>query len=123
MSRNFDEILADLSMQVDRLQTVVNNEREKATPLKKRMDFTIKRMVQVENHLVANDKRMVAFDEKLQISIDTLIDQNRRMEAFDKRLQESIEDQQKFSEAQAKVNQYFLDYIEKHPLNGNSNGH
>jgi hypothetical protein len=116
MSRNFDEVLAELSMQVDRMQGVVNNEIVKVTSLNKRMDFTIKRMVMAENRLDGTDKRMIAFDEKLQKSIEALMDQNKRMEAFDKRQQESIE-------TQAKVNQYFLDYIEKHPLNKNGYGH
>ena len=123
MDRDFNELLAELSMQVDRMQGVVNSEIGKVTSLTKRMDFTIKRVVKTEDRLGDTDKRMIALDEKLQISIDTLIDHNKRMEVFDKKLQESIVDQQKFSEAQAKVNQYFLDFIEKHPINKTGNGH
>jgi hypothetical protein len=83
MERNYDEVISDMLIQLDSIESRM----EKAD---KRNDLTIKRLVKAEN-------RMERFDN--------------RMELFDQKLEKSIEDQKEFSRTQSEINQYFLNFI------------
>jgi hypothetical protein len=53
--------------------------------MNKRMDFTIKRLVKIED----------------------------RMELFDRKLEQSVKDQKEFSKIQSQINKYFMSLLKK----------
>ena len=85
MDRNYDEVIADMLIQLDKHAALLEKIETRLDKADKRMDLAIKRLVKSEN----------------------------RMEVFDKRLEQSLIDQREFSETQSKLNKFFLDYIER----------
>jgi formiminotetrahydrofolate cyclodeaminase len=95
MERNFDEVIADMLIQLANIEA-----RREAE----------------DRRMEAFDERMRAFDKRLELTIkrmvkiETRLDQGKkRMELFDERLKQSIE-------SQNEINKYFLDYIKKNPI-------
>lgn len=85
MERNYDEVISDMLIQLDKHAALLNKIELRMEKADKRMDFTIKRLVKSEE----------------------------RMELFDQKLEQSIRDQNEFSRMQSKLNKFFLDFIEK----------
>lgn len=83
MERNYDEVIADMLIELAGI-------RKRMQKDDKRLDLTIRRLVKAEARLEAGE---------------------RRMELFDKKLERSIDDQAKASAMQSKMNQYFLKQI------------
>lgn len=98
MERNYDEVIAEMLIELYELQ-------EQSRKFNRRLDLTITRMVKAENRLEAQEKRMEAHDTRMQV--------------FDRKLDQSIKDQKEFSIAQSQINKYFLDIIKK---NGDKQG-
>jgi predicted nucleic acid-binding Zn-ribbon protein len=80
MERNYDEVIAEMLMELDQIH-------QRGEKLNKRLDLTIKRMVKAED-------RMEDFDKKLNQSI--------------LQLEQSIKDHRSQSQLQAKANAFFL---------------
>jgi hypothetical protein len=85
MERNYDEVIADMLIQLDKHAALLEKIETRIDKGEKRMDLAIKRLVKSEN----------------------------RMEIFDKRLEQSLIDQKEFSNTQSKLNKFFIDYIER----------
>lgn len=99
MERNYDEVIADMLIQLDQIETRRIEQDARMKKFDQRMDLTIKRMVKAETRLEASEKRM---------------------ELFNKKLEQSIRDQQEFSRMQSKLNEHFLKILSK--LNGKKDG-
>lgn len=100
--RNYDEVIADMLIQLDQIERRRIEQDKRMEKVDKRLDLTIARMVKAEN-------RMELFDKKLEQSL-------RRMEMMDKKLEQSIKDQREFSHVQSKMNKYFLQFIKKNSI-------
>jgi len=95
MERNFDEIIADMLIQLANIESRREKEDarmeafdERTRAFDKRLELTIKRMVKAETRLDRSEKRMELFDERLKKAI----------------------------EAQNEINKYFLEFIKKNPI-------
>lgn len=108
MEKNFDEVIADMLIQLDSIERRMSEADERNRAFDTKMQLTIKRMVKAESRLEAQERRMEAFDKRVET-------QERRMEAFDKKLEQSIKNQKEFSEVQSQMNKYFLDCIKNNP--------
>jgi len=97
MERNYDEILPDKLIHLDKNTALLDVIEKRMERSEKRMELTIRRMVKAEARLEKSEKRVEGFDEKLQRSIV--------------KQEQSFKDQKDFSVAQSKVNRYFIDYI------------
>jgi chromosome segregation ATPase len=102
MEKNFDEVIADMLIQLANIETRREKEDarmeafdERTQAFDKRLDLTIKRMVRVETRLEACDKKIELLNEKIEGSIKSF---------------------KEFAQTQSALNKYFLDYIEKNPL-------
>jgi len=85
MERNYDEVIAEMLIELDQLYRKGIAQDERNAKFDKRLDFTIKRMAKAEN----------------------------RMESFDKKLEQSIKELKEFSKTQNEINKYFLKEIRK----------
>jgi len=85
MERNYDEVIADMLIQLDKHAALLEKIETRMDKADKRMDLSIRRLVKSESH----------------------------MEVFDKRLEQSLIDQKEFSNMQSKLNKFFLDHIER----------
>ncbi|MBS1680377.1 MAG: hypothetical protein JST48_01565 [Bacteroidetes bacterium] len=92
MERNYDEIIAEMLIDLHQIQRINEDQIERNTKFDKRLDLTIKRMVKVEKRLEDVDKRM---------------------EQFDKKLEQSIKELKEFSRVQNGINKFFLKEIRK----------
>ena len=104
MERNYDEVIADMLIQLVRIEQSLEKQNTRMEAFDKRMNLTIKRMVKAESRLEASENRMKIFDQKLERSLA-------RVNLVDGKLEQSIKDQMEFSAMQSQVNKYFLDYI------------
>jgi len=85
MEKNYDEVIAEMLIELDQLHRKGVAQDERNAKFDKRLDLTIKRMVMAE----------------------------KRLELLDKKMEQSIKDQKEFSRMQSKMNQYFLNVINK----------
>lgn len=85
MERNYDEVIADMLIQLDQLERRMDNVARRFEAFDFRMNLTVKRMVKVEQGL----------------------------EIFDKRIEQFVGDQRQFKQEPSELNIYFLDYIKK----------
>jgi hypothetical protein len=76
MDRDYDEIIADMLIQLEEIEQMRNDSKEWMKKFERRQDLTIRRMVKaeerlnkVEERLAGVDARMKAFDKKLNLSI------------------------------------------------------
>ena len=92
MNKDYDEVTADMLIQLDGIEKSLERLDARMEKADKRTEMTIKRMVKAEARLEASEKRM---------------------ELFDKKLEQSIQDQKEFSHVQSLMNKYFLDVIKK----------
>ncbi len=87
MERNYDEIIADMLIQLTNMEARLERDSKRAEARfekeGKRIDLTIKRMVKAES----------------------------RLELFDRKLEQSIKSQQEFFTMQSQMNKFFLDQI------------
>jgi predicted nucleic acid-binding Zn-ribbon protein len=92
MERNYDEVISEMLIQLAAIESSLEKENRRMEAFDKRMDLTIKRMVKAETRLERAEKRTEQFDQKLE---------------------QSIKDQKEFSHMQSQMNKYFLDFIKK----------
>lgn len=97
MERNYDEVIADMLIQLANIESALEKQNDRMESFDKRMTLTIKRMVKAESRLEHQEKRMEAFDK--------------RVELLNKKLEQSIKDQREFSQMQSQLNKYFLNAI------------
>lgn len=90
MERNYDEVIADMLIQLDGIERRMERADHRMLRADKRNDLIIRRLVKAETRMERNDNRMELFDQKLE---------------------KSIEDQREFSRTQSKINQHFLNFI------------
>jgi hypothetical protein len=95
VERNYDEVIADMLIQLDGIERRMEKADHRMMRADKRNDLIIRRLVKAETRMERHDNRMELFDQKLE---------------------RSIEDQRNFSAMQSELNQYFLNFIR------NSNG-
>ena len=99
MERNYDEVIAEMLIELDQLHRKGIAQDERNAKFDKRLDFTIKRMVKAETRLEKIEKRLEGSEN--------------RMEMFDKKLDQSIKELKEFSKVQSEINKYFLKEIRK----------
>jgi hypothetical protein len=92
MERNYDEVIAEMLIELDQLHRKGIAQDERNAKFDRRLDLTIKRMVKAEKRLDNTEKRM---------------------EQFDKKLEQSIKELKEFSKIQNEINKYFLKEIRK----------
>ncbi len=90
MERNYDEVIADMLIQLDGIERRMERADNRMARSDRRNDLIIKRLVKAESRMERHDNRMELFDQKLE---------------------KSIEDQREFSAMQSELNQYFLNFI------------
>ncbi len=95
MEKNFDEIIADMLIQLANIEIRREAEDRRMEAFDKRLELTMRRMVRVESRLEAHDKKIDLLDRKLDKSIESL---------------------KEFAHMQSELNKYFLDYIKKNPI-------
>ncbi|MBY0436261.1 MAG: hypothetical protein K2U26_19370 [Cyclobacteriaceae bacterium] len=113
MEKNYDEVIAEMLIELDQLHRKGMAQDQRNAKFDKRMDLTIKRMVMAEKRLEKIDQRLDATDKRMEAFDRRMDAHEKRMEAFDKKLEQSIKDQLEFSRMQSKMNQYFLSVIHK----------
>ncbi len=106
MERNYDEVIADMLIQLDQIERRMAKADQRMEKFDKRNDLTIRRMVRVENRFETQDRRMTLQENRMTA-------QENRMIAFDEKLEQSIKRQIEFNEMQSSMNQYFLEAINK----------
>ena len=99
MERGYDEVIAEMLIELDQLHRKGIAQDERNAKFDKRLELTIKRMVKAEN-------RMEAFDKKLDRSI-------KDQKEYGKTLAQSIKELKEFSRVQNEINKYFLKEIRK----------
>ncbi len=85
MDQNYDELIAEMLIELHELQLRNEEQRETNNKLNRRMDLTVKRMVMAE----------------------------KRLEQLDKKIDQSIKEFKEFSRLQNEINKFFLKEIRK----------
>ncbi len=104
MERNCDEVIAEMLIQLAQIERNLEKENSRMEAFDKRMALTIKQMVRVEERLGKSDDRMSLFDQKLNRSLE--------------QLEQSLNDHREFSAMQSRMNNYFIDYIDRNTQQG-----
>lgn len=99
MERNYDEIIAEMLIELEQLQRDRIALAERNFKFDKRMELTIRRMVMTE-------KRLEKIEQRIESS-------DKRVRSFDVKLQESINELKTFRKTQNEINKYFLKEIRK----------
>ena len=118
MERNYDEIISEMLIQLAQIEQSREKENTRMEAFDRRMELTIKRMVKAEERLEKSDERMPLFDQKLERSIEQIGLCNRKLERSLEQLGQSVKDQREFSAMQSKMNNYFIDYINRNTQQG-----
>ena len=113
MERNYDEILTDRLIHLDKNTALLGAIEKRMERSEKRMELTIRRMVKAEERLEKSEERASFFDQKLERSIEQIGLFNKKQERSLERLEQSVKDQREFSAMQAKINNYFSKYINR----------
>ncbi len=84
MERNYDEVIAEMLIEMDQLHRKGIAQDERNAKFDKRLDLTVKRMVKAEKRPDDADKRMEPFDKRMELVDDKLERSIRELKAFSK---------------------------------------
>ena len=87
MERNYDEVIADMLIQLASMEVRLQTENDRLAKENRRIDLLTKRMVRAESTLELFDRKMDA-----------------RFAAFDQKLEQSIQAQKEFFSMQSELN-------------------
>lgn len=104
MERNYDEVIADMLIQLAAIEAAFEKQNARMERFDKRMELTIRRMVKAESRLEKHENLL----ERLEKNQER---REKNLESFNRKLVQSIKDQQEFSRMQSQLNRYFLSQI------------
>ncbi len=106
MERNYDEVIAEMLIELDQLHRKGMAQDERNGKFDKRLDLTIKRMVKAEKRLDDSDKGIELLNKKMELSF-------KEQREYYKVIYQSIKELKEFSRIQNEINRYFLKEIGK----------